>query len=368
MDKYYLFSKKVTHAVKVSITLVISLLLFAFSQAAVGHESGYSPTGANAPNSIATNVDVGINKLAPALIPLTIKVGVKPVAVYNGTTAYTIDFDAALDGDIVLGDDVSLTEITGTFTDKKVGDGKTFTITSYELEGVDAAKYVLSQTSIVAEIKPIELTVSGITIDDKVYDGTTTAKLNYSTAVLAGPIILADNIKLLKLKPVGTFNSKVAGEKSVTITGFGIGDVIFSNDNHDNYILNILPLTANITKKPLTVSATCVDKVFDATTTATVSLTDNRVDGDVLAIAKLGASFATDHAGTTIPVTVEGISISGVDAANYSFNETASTTANITPKVITISGVTAIEKVYDDNNNAVLGGTATLVGVREMKK
>ena len=65
--------------------------------------------------------------------------------------------------------------------------------------------------------------------------------------------------------------------------------------------------------------------MYDGTTTATVTLADNRVvrrraDGQLR-----GASFADKNVGTAKPVSVSGISISGADAGNYTFNTTAST-------------------------------------------
>jgi hypothetical protein len=50
--------------------------------------------------------------------------------------------------------------------------------------------------------------------------------------------------------------------------------------------------------------------------------------------------------GTGKPVSVSGISISGADAGNYTFNTTASATADITARVLTVSA-TGINKVYD---------------------
>jgi hypothetical protein len=46
-------------------------------------------------------------------------------------------------------------------------------------------------------------------------------------------------------------------------------------------------------------------------------------------------------------VNVSGISISGLDAGNYTFNSTATTIANITARALTVSA-TAVNKVYDD--------------------
>jgi hypothetical protein len=80
---------------------------------------------------------------------------------------------------------------------------------------------------------------------------------------------------------------------------------------------------ADIAVRSLTVSATGVNKAYDGTTSATVTLADNRLAGDSLTTTYASATFADKNLGTTKPVAVSGILISGADAANYSANTTA---------------------------------------------
>ncbi|MFZ2149735.1 MAG: peptidoglycan-binding protein [Minisyncoccia bacterium] len=88
--------------------------------------------------------------------------------------------------------------------------------------------------------------------------------------------------------------------------------------------------TVNVIPRDLTVTATGIDKTYDNTTVATVDLFDNRVAGDIFTATYTSASFANDAVGTSIPVSVVGIAISGADAGNYNLlNTTANTTANI---------------------------------------
>src|SRR5439155_24266242 len=103
----------------------------------------------------------------------------------------------------------------------------------------------------------------------------------------------------------------------------------------------------------LTVSATGVNKVYDGTTTATVTLSDNRVSGDAVTDSYTSASFADKNVGTGKAVSVSGISISGTDAGNYIFNTTASTTADITKRALTVSA-TGVNKVYDGTTSATV--------------
>ena len=71
-------------------------------------------------------------------------------------------------------------------------------------------------------------------------------------------------------------NKNVGTGKVVTLTG-----ATLDGTDKNNYILDFVATsTANITKRDLTVTATGVNKVYDGTITATVSLSDNRISGD----------------------------------------------------------------------------------------
>src|SRR5205823_7069718 len=95
-----------------------------------------------------------------------------------------------------------------------------------------------------------------------------------------------------------------------------------------------------------------VNKVYDGTTAATVTFSDDRVSGDIVT-ASDSASFANKNVGNGKTVSVTGISISGTDAGNYTFNTTANTTADITARPLTVSA-TGISKVYDGTTAATV--------------
>src|SRR5581483_11508203 len=111
---------------------------------------------------------------------------------------------------------------------------------------------------------------------------------------------------------------------------------------------------ADITGRPLTVTATGVDKVYDGTAAATVTLSDNRVSGDVFTDSYTSASFADKTVGTGKTGSVSGISISGTDAGNYQLTSTsASTSANITARALTVTA-TGVNKVFDNTTAATV--------------
>src|SRR5204862_1843869 len=111
--------------------------------------------------------------------------------------------------------------------------------------------------------------------------------------------------------------------------------------------------TAAMAARPLAVSATGVNRAYDGMTSATVTLSDNRVTGDSLSTSYGSASFADKNVGAAKAVSVSAIAISGTDAANYTANTTASATANITARSMTVSA-TGVNRVYDGTTNATV--------------
>src|SRR5205807_6265334 len=96
------------------------------------------------------------------------------------------------------------------------------------------------------------------------------------------------------------------------------------------------------------------DKVYDSTTDASATHSDDRVSGDLLTDRYTAASFADKNLGTTKAVSVSGISIAGTDADNYALqNTTASTTANIAARPLTVTA-------HGENGRASSRNTASI--------
>jgi len=139
------------------------------------------------------------------------------------------------------------------------------------------------------------------------------------------------------------FANKNAGTgKTLTVTGFTVND---GNGGGNYAVGTVNDSTGVINQRSITVTATGVNKAYDATTAATVGYADNRVAGDTLA-ASGSATFADPNTGVAKPVSVVGISLSGPDAPNYALTSaTASTSANITAAPLTISANNSL-RVY----------------------
>src|SRR6266508_2542802 len=146
--------------------------------------------------------------------------------VYDGTAAAITN--CALTG-VIASDsgNVGCLASSSAFSDKNVGMGKAVTA-SVGLTGAAAGNYALSSTSTTtADITARTLTASGVTANDKIYDGTTAASLNTSGAALVNKVS-GDDVTLNTDGAAGTIADKNLGTgKTVTVSGLTIkgGDV-----------------------------------------------------------------------------------------------------------------------------------------------
>jgi len=306
-------------------------------------------TGADAANYTTTGTATTTANITAKTVTVAITAANK---VYDGNTSVTLISENLVG---VEAADVSKLNLNGgsaSFDNKNVGTGKTVTSSGYSLAGSAKSNYILNPTSATttADITPRALTVTASGVN-RVYDGTTTATVTLNDNRVSGDVITDAYLS-------ATFANKNAGtNKQVAVTGISISGADAGNYTLQNTTANT---TATISRKALTITAAGINKVYDGTVAATVTLSDNRIAGDVLADAYASAAFADKNVGTGKTVTATGLSISGTDAGNYTANTTATTTANITALGIT-GAITVSDKVYDGSNTATIL-TRTLTG------
>jgi hypothetical protein len=247
---------------------------------------------------------------------------------YNGNATATLNTGGATLVGVIGADNVTLNTggAIGLFTDRNVGVGKTVNVTGLTISGLDSGNYSLTQPTTNASISVLSISVTAAT-NSKTYDGT-----NSATAV---PTITTGGLQGTDIAGFSeTYDNKNVGTgKTLTPSGS-----VIDGNGGNNYNVSFLPDTTGVISAiSLTVSATGVDKPYDGTTNATVTLSDDRILGDVFSDSYTTASFVDANAGSNKTVNVFGIAITGTDATNYTANTTASTTANITLGSLTIS-------------------------------
>lgn len=264
----------------------------------------------------------------------------KPVTV-TGITAQDKPYDGGMDAvltvseasinGVVEGDSLTVDSATGAFGDKNAGNEKTVSISKIILGGKDAGNYIVivgpgSQTETEASITPKPVSVSGITAQDKEYDGDTTAELDCSKAAVTGKV---DGDDLTVASATGAFVDKNAGpEKTVTVSGITLG----GNDARNYQLTSDSASTvAAITAKTLThidVSGVTVTKQYDGTTAAgtasgNVTFTGN-VASDDIGITATAGLYADENAGSGKTVDLS-LTLTGRDASNYTLEQSAET-------------------------------------------
>ena len=219
--------------------------VFLFAQAGVSDApvqitvSGYTLTGAQAADYSLTLPTLSA-KITPKSVTVTGLSGVDKV--YDGTTLASATGKAAPEGTL-LGDEVT---VGGTplfaFASPKVGTGITITTTGYTLSGAQSGNYSLVQPTLTAKITPKPLTVTGLTGNNKSYDGTTAATVS-GTAKLSG-VVSGDESKvtLIGTQVYAFASANVGTGIAINTTGFAL-----SGDSAGNYSLTQPTLSANIT-------------------------------------------------------------------------------------------------------------------------
>ncbi|MBI4986093.1 MAG: hypothetical protein HZC24_12350, partial [Rhodocyclales bacterium] len=167
-------------------------------------------------------------------------------------------------------------------------------------------------------INPSRLSIISLA-GTRAYDGT--VYVDHSIFALSG---LAPN-EDLTLTGVGTMADKNVGvDKPVSLGSLALGNG--STGLASNYTFDGGSFKATITAKALTASYTGSSKVYDRTTSATVTGSSaDIISGDTVSFSQ-SAAFADKNAGTATTINVAGIALGGSDAANYALQNTTATT------------------------------------------
>jgi hypothetical protein len=320
---------------------------------------GYTASGSDAGNYVLfqpTGLTVDIAAFALNLS------GLSGDKVYDGTVQAPLSV-AGLDA-VFAGDDVAadLSGATGVYADKNAGTGKAITLSgSFGLMGNDATNYTLNQpVSLSGDIARLGITVSGLTIADKTYDGTTAGEIS-GTGTFGG-VIPGDDLSIDVGDITVTFADKNAGpNKPVALSGVTLAGADASNytaATPQGIAATIFPKTIDLT------GLTADDRTYDRTTVATLSGVaglEGVVAGDDVAPdnAALLASFSDKHVGNDKVVTLAGAALTGFDAPNYAL-QVPTLSASITAAVVEVVGLSAQSRIYDATIVAGLNGTAGL--------
>jgi hypothetical protein len=179
----------------------------------------------------------------------------------------------------------------------------------------------------------IPVTITGLSAEDKIYDGTTTATIS-GTALIEG-LESGDEVSV-NYGTAAFESADIGNDKTVTFSGFSLDGA-----DAEKYALAAQPesVTANITGIPLSINGLgAANKVYDGTTTATIigtAVLNGVINGDTVTLNYGTAAFADKNVGNNKTVSFNDFSVGGADAGKYSLTQPANVTANITPYSLT---------------------------------
>lgn len=306
------------------------------------------------------NVDVTVTAdgVENKIITFVINVVEKDPVIIKGIDDKTVTFNGKPQGiDLsnanISGDAVDASKLTVTYTKDGVTvaeprDAGTYKVAiSYEDEnriGGNVAQLI---------IKKQDVTLTGLTVDNKDYKGDKAAYVHYDKATLKDKIEGTDvNFDMTGIvfefedKNVGTNKTVTNATTPITLTGT-------DKDNY-NLINPIVKLKGTITALPATVTLTVADKIYNGITDdakVTMSASGIIAGDDVQLVATKGV-YATADAGDAVEVTVT-YTISGDDANNYNFEIADKAYGKVEKRKLTVTLTAPAAVKYDGNTHGV---------------
>ena len=319
------------------------------------------PQGITTDNKGSYNVDVKVtaDEVEYKIISFVISVVEKDPVIITGIDDKTVTFNGKTQGiDLskanISGDAVDVSKLTVTYTK----DGKTVAeprdAGTYDVAiSYEDTNYIGSTTAQLI-IEKQDVTLTGLTVDNKDYKGDKAAYVHYDKAKLDGAIEGTDvNFDMTGIvfefedKNVGT-NKTVKNTTPITLIGT-------DKDNY-NLINPFVELKGTITALPATVTLTVAEKTYNGITDdAKVTMSASGIiEGDDVQLVATKGVYANADAGNAVEVTVT-YTISGVDKDNYSYSIADKANGKVNKAELNVTLTAPAAVTYDGNTHGVSG-------------
>lgn len=207
----------------------------------------------------ATNHNTAIGSFQVQITPAALTVQQVPASfakTYNGDDQLETDLSGITIDGARGSDSIGITDVNGTYEDKKAESGKKVTIHltlsgvtewgNYQYDGTPLTSGTITLEQGNGQIKPKPLTVTdGITATDRVYDGTQTVQLS-GTPRFEGKVE-TDDVAFQEVSDLtGSAESPDVGEQQVTVQSAGLRNLLTGEDA-GNYTVDAAYTGATVT-------------------------------------------------------------------------------------------------------------------------
>ena len=334
--------------------------------------SGFTLTGADAGNYVLSAqpadgvADITKATYSGEAVAANVKVMTQQAEALAGSLTASDFFTAAPTGAVIIKVEGAANEIMGSVT---VVEGKIAYVSKTNLQTVnETATYVVTISTqnyrdieanlTFTAVDKTPVTVSGITVADKTYDG-------IAAACTGSPVVETADGETVSVSGY-IYTWKDSDGNLLTSAPQNAGTYTLTVAVEDARYAGSVTVDFTIAPKALTITGVgAADKIYDGTTaaTATGSAVLSGVAGeDDVTVVPGTAAFTDENAGTQT-VTFTGYGIEGADADNYTVSQPADVTATISRAPVTITGVVVSDKTYDGSTAATVTNAGTVEGV-----
>jgi hypothetical protein len=319
---------------------------------------GLTLTGAGATNYTLTQpVGLTANIMAAGV---TITSGISANnKTYDGTTAATISSNNVVLNGVVAGDagNVKLSTNGYTASYASAGVGNSIRVyAGFTLTGASATNYTLTLPVVLtANITATGVIItSGVTANNKTYDGMTAATISSNNVVLNGVVAGdAGNVKL----STNSYTASFASAGVANGIGVTVGGLTLTGAGATNYTLTLAGLSANIAAKALTTTSVPSPAITSIRlTNGIVTIVWNSVVGGIYRVQYANSLNGAGWTDLSPDITATGSTATQTNVVG-----------NVPQRLYRVGvlnpGITANNKVYDgttvatiNSNNVVLAG------------
>ena len=255
-----------------------------------------SAAGGGAPEGSISTSSSGNAVSAKALTITGLSVANKS---YDGTATATVSGTSAYSGLANSETFAIVGSATATFASANVGNGIAVSVTGFL---APSSNYSITQPSLAANITAVNLTISGIAVSNKTYNGLATATIT-GTAVYQG--LVNNESFAITGTPTAVFTSVNVGTSiSVTVSGYTAPSANYT-------ISQPTGLTADITQATQTISFTS----FTTPITASTTIVASSNFGSAISYSSSNSNVATINSSTGV-VAIVGNGTTTITASN----------------------------------------------------